>query len=318
MHYDVFNGDADGIIALLQLRLAEPKESTLVTGVKRDIQLLEKLSLQAGDTVTALDISMEKNKDGLNAALDAGAHVFYADHHKAGQIPESVLLDAHIDLDANVCTALIIDRLLGGQYHLWAITAAYGDNLISRADELADKANLTSEQKAQLKELGTLINYNGYGAQLDDLHFSPATLFTELLAYDDPFAVIADQASPYHVLKRAYQEDMAQALSIKAKYQSPLLGVFELPDEPYSRRVSGVYGNLLANQSPDSAHVVLTANAGGAYTVSLRAPLNNKQGAGDICSQFATGGGRAAAAGINTLERADLNRLIEEIERYYG
>ena len=318
MHYDVFNGDADGIIALLQLRLAEPKESTLVTGVKRDIQLLEKLSLQAGDTVTALDISMEKNKDGLNAALDAGAHVFYADHHKAGQIPESALLDAHIDLDANVCTALIIDRLLGGQYHLWAIAAAYGDNLISRADELADKINLTSEQKAQLKELGTLINYNGYGAQLDDLHFSPATLFTELLAYDDPFAVIADQASPYHVLKRAYQEDMAQALSIKAKYQSPLLGVFELPDEPYSRRVSGVYGNLLANQSPDSAHVVLTANAGGAYTVSLRAPLNNKQGAGDICSQFATGGGRAAAAGINTLERADLNRLIEEIERYYG
>ncbi len=318
MHYDVFNGDADGIIALLQLRLAEPKESTLVTGVKRDIQLLEKLSLQAGDTVTALDISMEKNKDGLNAALDAGAHVFYADHHKAGQIPESVLLDAHIDLDANVCTALIIDRLLGGQYHLWAIAAAYGDNLISRADELADKVNLTSEQKAQLKELGTLINYNGYGAQLDDLHFSPATLFTELLAYDDPFAVIADQASPYHVLKRAYQEDMAQALSIKAKYQSPLLGVFELPDESYSRRVSGVYGNLLANQSPDSAHVVLTANAGGAYTVSLRAPLNNKQGAGDICAQFATGGGRAAAAGINALERADLNRLIEEIERYYG
>ncbi|KOO11301.1 acetyltransferase, partial [Vibrio xuii] len=215
------------------------------------IQLLEMLSLQAGDTGTGLDISMEKNKDGLNAALGAGAHVFYADHHKAGQIPESALLDAHIDLDANVCTALIIDRLLGGQYHLWAITAAYGDNLISRADELADKANLTSEQKAQLKELGTLINYNGYGAQLDDLHFSPATLFTELLAYDDPFAVIADQESPYHVLKRAYQEDMAQALSIKAKYQSPLLGVFELPDEPYSRRVSGVYGNLLANQSPD-------------------------------------------------------------------
>ena len=38
MHYDVFNGDADGIIALLQLRLSAPnssetQESTLITGV---------------------------------------------------------------------------------------------------------------------------------------------------------------------------------------------------------------------------------------------------------------------------------------------
>jgi len=34
-YYDVFNGDADGICALHQLRLAEPREATLVTGVKR-------------------------------------------------------------------------------------------------------------------------------------------------------------------------------------------------------------------------------------------------------------------------------------------
>ena len=27
MNYDVFNGDADGICALIQLRLAEPRES---------------------------------------------------------------------------------------------------------------------------------------------------------------------------------------------------------------------------------------------------------------------------------------------------
>lgn len=317
MHYDVFNGDADGIIALLQLRLAEPKDSTLVTGVKRDIQLLEKLKLCAGDTITALDISMEKNMDGLKVALDSGVRVFYADHHKAGDVPTSDLLDAHIDLDANTCTALIIDQLLNGRFHHWAITAAYGDNLIAKADELAERAGLTSEQKSQLKELGTLINYNGYGAHLNDLHFDPAKLFIELLAYDDPFAVIADQASPYYVLKTAYQEDMAKALAVNAKYQSQYLGVFELPDEAYSRRISGVYGNLLANQSPDAAHAVLTENSDGTYTVSLRAPLNNKQGAGDICSQFATGGGRAAAAGINALDKSELDTLINSIESYY-
>ncbi len=52
-----------------------------------------------------------------------------------------------------------------------------------------------------------------------------------------------------------------------------------------------MYGNLLANQSPERAHAVLTSNADKTYTVSLRAPLANKQGAGDICAQFETGGG---------------------------
>ncbi|MDQ6977782.1 MAG: acetyltransferase, partial [Ghiorsea sp.] len=37
---DVFNGDADGLCALHQLRLAVPVNSTLMTGVKRDINLL--------------------------------------------------------------------------------------------------------------------------------------------------------------------------------------------------------------------------------------------------------------------------------------
>jgi len=318
MHYDVFNGDADGIIALLQLRLAEPKESTLVTGVKRDIQLLEKLTINSDDSIVALDISMEKNKAGLEAALAAGARVFYADHHKSGDIPQHTNLEAHIDLDANTCTALIIDKLLGGRFHYWAITAAYGDNLIAKADQLADKANLSFEQKEQLKELGTLINYNGYGSQLADLHYHPDQLFQELLTYHDPFAVIADQSSPFYILRSAYQQDMGKALAIEPRHQSDKLGVFELPDQASSRRISGVYGNLLANQSPDSAHAVLTENADRTYTVSLRAPLNNKQGAGDICSQFPSGGGRAAAAGINALEKQQLDQFIQSVEQYYS
>lgn len=318
MHYDVFNGDADGIIALLQLRLAEPKASMLVSGVKRDIQLLEKLSVNPGDSVVALDISMEQNKVGLEALLAAGASVFYADHHKCGDIPQHANLATHIDLDPNTCTALIIDKLLNGRFHAWAITAAYGDNLITKAEQLADDAKLSSQQKEQLKELGTLINYNGYGAKLEDLHFDPVRLFQQLLAYDDPFAVIADQASPFYVLRAAYQQDMDKALAIAPKYHSEKLGLFELPNDAFSRRISGVYGNLLANQNPDSAHAVLTTNLDGTYTVSLRAPLNNKLGAGDICSQFPSGGGRAAAAGINALEQTDLERFIETVESYYS
>jgi len=53
-YIDVFNGDADGICALHQLRLAEPVESTLVTGVKRDINLLQKVEAGQGDRVTVV------------------------------------------------------------------------------------------------------------------------------------------------------------------------------------------------------------------------------------------------------------------------
>lgn len=317
MHYDIFNGDADGIISLLQLRLATPKDSVLITGVKRDIQLLDQITACHGDTITALDISMDKNKAGLEKVLNTGAHVFYADHHKSGVIPDKANLDAHIDLDANTCTALIIDKLLKGRYHTWAITAAYGDNLIDKADELADIAGLNHTQKVQLQELGTLINYNGYGTSIKDLHYHPAKLFEQLLAYDDPLAVIADQSSPFYSLQSAYKEDMELALAVEAQHKSSVLSVFELSNTAASRRVSGVYSNLLANQSPDSAHAVFTENSNGTYTVSLRAPLNNKQGAGDICSQFPSGGGRAAAAGVNALEKSQIEGFIQAVESYY-
>ncbi|MEF1311342.1 DHH family phosphoesterase [Vibrio mytili] len=318
MNYDIFNGDADGIIALLQLRLADPVDAQLVTGVKRDIKLVETIEVKAGDDLTVLDISMEKNMAGLERALEQGAHVFYADHHKAGDIPQHGNLDAHIDLDANMCTALIVDQLLNGQFHEWAITAAYGDNLIAKADELADKAGLTADQKAQLKELGTLINYNGYGSKVDDLHFHPADLYQALLQYASPFDVVADKASPYYQLQSAYQQDMEAALSVPALHESKTLKLFELPNNAASRRISGVYGNWLANQTPDSAHAVLTENADGTYTVSLRAPLNNKQGAVTICGQFPTGGGREAAAGINALSKEDVSAFINAVETHYA
>jgi len=322
MHYDIFNGDADGIISLIQLRLAQPMTSTLVTGVKRDIQLVQNVQIQPQDSVTILDISMEKNIAALTKILSQDIAVFYADHHRAGDIPNVDNLTALIDLDANTCTALIVDKHLQGAFHSWAICAAYGDNLIAKADQLADEAGYSDVQKEQLKELGTLINYNGYGAQLSDLHFDPAELYRLLLAYPSPFDVISDTKSPFKKLQSAYQSDLQQAMAIAAQHQSSLLSVFELPDQAWSRRISGVYGNLLANKNPNSAFIVLTKNAPveeqpQTYLVSLRAPLNNKQGAGDICSQFDTGGGRAAAAGINSLSEDDLQRLIITVETYY-
>ena len=317
MHYDVFNGDADGIISLLQLRFAEPKEAILVTGLKRDIKLLDTLHCHLGDTLTVLDISMRSNMAGLKRILASGASVFYADHHQAGTIPQDPSLDAHIDMDANVCTALIIDKLLGGRFHYWAIVAAYGDNLSAKADELAIAAGLSEVERAQLSELGNLINYNSYGATLDDLNFRPDELYRKLLAYENPISVLNDPLSPYPVLRDSYQQDINQVASIKPLYQSHNLLVVELPDRDSSRRISGVYGNRLANQSPDLAHIVLTYNQNGSFKVSLRAPSNDRRGAGDLCAQFLTGGGRAGSGGINTLTKDQLPVLISKVEDFY-
>ncbi|WP_105174990.1 DHHA1 domain-containing protein [Pseudoalteromonas sp. T1lg122] len=318
MNYDIFNGDADGIIALLQLQLANPIESVKVTGVKRDIQLLKKITPQAGDNIRVLDISMEKNMAELHDALCVGARVMYVDHHKAGDIPNHANLFAHIDLDANMCTSLIVSNLIDKQYHLWAITAAYGDNLFAKADSEADKLGLTELEKSQLKAFGTYINYNGYGSEVADLHFAPEDLFNELLKYKSPLDAINDSESVYYVLEKAYKADMQKAADAKVLHNCDTAKVILLDDAPWARRVSGVLGNDLANQAPNKAHAVLTYNNKGSYTVSVRAPLNNKQGAVDVCSQFATGGGRAAAAGINELDQQQVEQFIATLLNFYN
>ena len=181
MHYDVFNGDADGIIALLQLRLAEPRVSKLITGVKRDIQLLQQVPANLATSVTVLDISMEKNLAALAGLLAQNIDVFYVDHHRTGLIPNSEYLTEIIDTDANTCTSLLVNQHLAGQYALWAIVAAFGDNMLKAAEQLSQQAGLSDQEQAQLKALGIYINYNGYGRTVDDLHVAPDVLFTTLL-----------------------------------------------------------------------------------------------------------------------------------------
>ena len=63
---------------------------------------------------------------------------------------------------------------------------------------------------------------------------------------------------------------------------------------------------------------MLTEKANGNYLVSIRAPLNNKQGANEIVAQFPTGGGRAAAAGVNDLPAAELERFMSVFSAYYA
>jgi len=62
---------------------------------------------------------------------------------------------------------------------------------------------------------------------------------------------------------------------------------------------------------------VLTEKSNGNYLVSVRAPLRRKTGADELCRRFPTGGGRAAAAGINDLPQAMLGDFIEQFTVFY-
>jgi len=315
-HFDVFNGDADGICALHQLRLAQPLDATLISGVKRDIGLLAQVHAAAGDEITVLDIAMSKNHAALVALLETGAHVRYFDHHIPGDIPQHPHLDAYIDTDANVCTSLLVNRYLSGSQLIWAVVAAFGDNMADAARAAASPLDLNDAQLDELRSLGECINYNGYGDTLADLFFAPIDLYRIVHAYVDPFEFIRTE-SAYQVLRDGYAEDLAQAKIVQPIQVRGSGAVYLLPDAAWSRRVSGVFGNRLATDHPERAHAVLTHKPGGGYVVSVRAPQTTKAGADVLCSSFATGGGRRGAAGINHLPEVELEEFVNRFYKIF-
>lgn len=317
--YDVFNGDADGICALIQLRLAEPRDSVLITGVKRDISLVSRVPNAALAQVTILDISLEKNREAVDALLSADCSVFYVDHHFPGEnVPGHPNFTALIDTQPTTCTSLLVDEHLGGRFHNWAIAAAFGDNLNAVGEELATKAGLSARQADSLRNLGVCMNYNGYGASVEDLHFHSAQLYREFVKFSDPLELIAASPVTWQKLRDGYEADMAKGLAAPVLTESAKSLVVKLPDEAWARRVSGVLGNELANRNPDKACAIVSENADDTYLVSVRAPLNNRSGADEVARQFPTGGGRKAAAGINALPADRLDEFLSVIGSFWA
>jgi len=317
-YIDVFNGDADGLCALLQLRRDNPQPSELITGIKRDINLLRHIQDGAGKHITVLDISYEKNAADVQRLLEQGATIDYIDHHKTGKIIAHPSLNTRIDLSSNICTGLIVDQQLQGKYQAWAITAAFGDNLIARAQSLALDSDYTQAEIQQMQQLGIYLNYNGYGASVDDLFFHPADLYKRLKGFDTPFDFIAQDSATFNCLAVGYAEDMAKAEAVSVLYANQDITVIELPNETWARRVSGVWGNELANRFPDKAHAIISQANTENYLVSIRAPLNRKQGADILASQFPSGGGRKAAAGINQLPDGKLEDFIRAMKTQFA
>ena len=313
--YDVFNGDADGICALHQLRLAEPRKSVLVTGAKRDIALLERVDAQSGDEVTVLDISLARNAAALKRLLARGAACRYFDHHVPGKIPVHPKLATFIDTAPTVCTSLLVDGYLHGSQRVWAVVAAFGDNLADSARNAAVRLELNELQLAQLQALGECLNYNAYGDSVDDLNYHPAELYQTLARYADPFQFITGEPI-YEVLRAARADDLYRASEIAPALATARSAIYVLPDAAWSRRVSGTFGNELAAAHPERAHAVLVTGTDG-YTVSVRSPLINAHGADAVCREFG-GAGREGAAGINQLPARDYARFVAAFTRAYG
>ena len=316
MHFDIFNGDADGICSLLQLRLQNPVDAERITGVKRDIALLDRVNAGFGDHVTVLDISMANNAAALQRLLSAGAVVDYVDHHAAGDIPQHDNLSVTISEAPEVCTALLINGRLRGARVEWAITGAFGDNLDEPARQVGLKAGLSDGDISGLRELGVYINYNGYGPSVYDLHFHPSELYAAMYESVHPASFI--DSDMFRQLCEGYSGDVAAAKTLAPAMVQRGFAIYELPNAPWARRVSGVFSNDLVRAYPQRAHAVLTEQEDGAFLVSVRAPFQRRTGAEAVCSQFETGGGRAAAAGINRLPAADVDRLAAALAAEYS
>ena len=308
---DVFNGDADGICALQQLRLVHPADATLVSGVKRDIRLLDKVVAMDGVCdLTVLDVSMATNREPLEQLLTRGCSVFYADHHDPGDPPTHANLTNIVDADPNICTGLIVNRYLNEPYPAWAVVAAFGDNLHDAAHRVAGKHGFSEGTCRILREVGELLNYNGYGKTVADLHFDPVELYMALKPYADPLDFYNDSEDLAR-LRQGFHGDMKDARSTKPLQEKDNGRVYVFPDQPWARRTVGVFANERAREEVEKGHALLVDDGQGGYVVSVRAPLATKQGAVDLCRQFVTGGGRAAAAGINHLPETDVERFLE-------
>ena len=165
------------------------------------------------------------------------------------------------------------------------------------------------------KTLGTLLNYNGYGSTLEDLHFPPADLYQQVSQFEEPEDFM--QSDAFLQLENGYNEDNSKAQSLVARFETDKQALFILPNEKWARRISGVYANELNKLFPNRAHALLTDLGDDTYLVSVRAPAVTKTGADELCRQFATGGGRQAAAGINQLPAKDYDLFLQKFTQQF-
>lgn len=310
-HFDVFNGDADGLCALQQLHLAKPRDSILITGVKRDIALLERVPACHGDSVTVLDVALGANHEALLRLLAEGVEVEYFDHHHAPQLAAHPLLRLHIDPAPEVCTSLLVNRHLEGRFRAWAAVGAFGDNMPEPAADLAASIGRGEKVVPLLKSLGECLNYNAYGESLADLTIRPAALFRLLTPYADPLDFMEKECA-YADLAQRRADDMMRAMDVAPMLDTARAVAVLLPDAAWARRVVGSYANHLSSRYPERICAILVPSGQHTFSVSLR----TSEACSIAADQFARrhgGDGRAKAAGISDLQLENVASFLRDL-----
>lgn len=100
-------------------------QSTLVTGVKRDINLLRSLEAGAGDVLTGFYISFDSNRADALRLLAAGAALRWFDHHFAGEAVAHSGLEASIDTSPDACSSLLASIRRSSSCRTWWWTCCW-------------------------------------------------------------------------------------------------------------------------------------------------------------------------------------------------
>jgi len=310
--FDVCHGDADGLCALRQWRLSHPAMTTLVTGAKRDIDLLRKVPIRGTREVLVMDLSIARNRVALQALLEAGVRVQWFDHHARDDLPAHALFHSVIDTSPQTCTSLLVDAVLQGRHRLWALVGAYGDNLVEQADALAAAVSLEDEAHADLRKLGEAITYNACSGQVHDGCVDPHDLYRRMVQWGDPFSLLRRDPVVQRLI-RLRRDDLARAGGSPVEQLSDQARLDVLPDQAWARRVASTLADGLLRAQPDMAHAVLLQRADGRWRINVRRALNadkrhGAESADALCRAFG-GAGRARAAGIDRLDPQQRERF---------
>jgi hypothetical protein len=108
----------------------------------------------------------------------------------------------------------------------------------------------------RLRELGELMNYNGYGRKVADLHVPPQELYAAIKPYADPLA-FCEKSELLALLRQGFADDLQRARAVTPLRETPHGRIFSFPAEKWANRVAGVFSNEKARERPEAAHALL-------------------------------------------------------------
>ncbi len=316
----VFNGDADGLISQHLQELDGIAPTLRITGLKREIVLLDRLPGLETANIHVFDISLDVNRSVLMNLLEKpGIQVTWFDHHEPGILPVSPRLNFPIFNARGTCTALLVHASLPKSDPRWAAMAAFGDNVPEAAEALLRSRGTGEKEASLLREAGELLNYNAYGEDAEDVLFHPARIAERLAPFRAPMEFIRESGL-FEPLQEQFREDVAQAQNISPHHERDAARMYLLPAQPWARRLGATLANRIALENSDRAVAFLHPLRDGSYRVSIRAPRAGRRGAAaasDLAREFPGGGGRALAAGINRLEAGDISAFERRFFDFY-